>query len=231
MIRASNKSSIVMAVVLIVLMILTTACGGSTTVVPSDSATKAAAETSPPENEVTTTPATESETNEPANADENTGDCPDTTSVTIASTNGAYESRQPIGWDNIGTQEAYVSRSYGTTSVDIYIANFTTSEGLKSYKPNDGESILHFQLRIRGEGNEVAIELGEYNLKDYDASDLHVTPKILLSGGSALQISTHDIASSEFVVTGISDTQICGTFNVDEKWTQMSGTFVVPFVK
>lgn len=230
MIRASNKSSIAMAVVLVVLMILTTACGGSTTVVPSASATKASTETSPPENEVTTPP-TESETTEPANADENAGDCPDATSVSIASTNGAYASRQPIGWNNIGTQEAYVSRSYGTTSVDIYIANFTTSEGLKKYKPSDGESVLHFQLRIRGEGNEVAIEIGEYNLKDYDASDLHVTPKILLSGGSALQISTHDINSSEFVVTGLSDTQICGTFNVDEKWTQMSGTFVVPFVK
>lgn len=223
MIRVNNKVFIAMVVMLIVLMTLVTACGEDNADTPQADETDSPAETPPEQGEA-------GEAEEPSGGDESAGDCPGATSVQVSSTNGAYQSREPIDWNNLGTQEAYVDSSTGTTTVNIYIANFTTSESLKGYKPDDGEAVLHFALRIRGEGNEVPVEMGEYNLKDYDSSDLHVTPKILLSGGSSLQISTHDINSSEFFVTGLSDTLICGTFAVDEKWTEMSGAFVVPIV-
>lgn len=229
MIRLNNKVLFGVALVLIVLLTLVTACGGPAESPPAGE-TDDPAQSPPAEDEeepVGDEPAEE----EPAEGAEPSGDCPAATAVEVASTNGAYASREPISWDSIGTQEAYVDGSMGSTTVNIYIANFSTQESLKGFKPEeDSQAILHFALRIRGEGNEVPVEMGEYNLKNYDESDLHVTPKIVLSGGSALQISTHDIESSEFIVTSVTATEICGTFSVDEKWTQMSGAFKVPIV-
>lgn len=152
------------------------------------------------------------------------------TKVAVTSTNGAYADREPISWDSLGSQAAYIGGSYATTSVNIYIANFETADNLKDYKPGDGEAMLHFSLRIRGEGNDVPVETGVYDLKSYDESDLHVTPKIVLNG-TAVQISVHDLTVAEFEVTEITETAISGTFNIEEKWTNMSGEFSVPIVR
>jgi hypothetical protein len=130
----------------------------------------------------------------------------------------------------LGSQAASVSGSFGSTSVNIYIANFETNEALKDYKPGDGEAMLHFALRIRGEGNSVPIETGVYDLKSYDESDLYVAPKIVLNG-TAVQISVHELTVADFEITAISDDSISGTFNIEEKWTKMSGEFTVPIVR
>jgi len=152
------------------------------------------------------------------------------TRVTVESTNGAYAEREPISWDSLGSQAAFVSGSYGSTSVNIYIANFETNESLKDYKPGDGEAMLHFALRIRGDGNDVPIETGAYDLRSYDESDLYVAPKIVVNG-SAVQISVHDLTVADFEITAISDDSISGTFNIEEKWTKMSGEFSVPIIR
>ena len=54
---------------------------------------------------------TEDPAEEPADEPQPAGDCPAATSVSVESTNGAYADREPISWDNLGSQSAYVSRS------------------------------------------------------------------------------------------------------------------------
>ncbi len=217
MIRSNGKAILTIALMLILLLTLLTAC-----VSPDETA-----ETVEP-TENTDQPAYQNN-EQPSDETEVPGNCPAATRVLIESSNGAYADREPLSWDNPGSQEAHVSRSYGTASVNIYIANFNTTESLKDYKPEEGQAILNFALRIRSEGEAVPLQTGIYDLLSYDDSDLFVTPKIILSGGSTVQISTNNINSAEFEITSITETEICGVFNIDEKWTRMDGEFRVPF--
>ncbi len=152
------------------------------------------------------------------------------TKVTVESTNGAYADREPINWDSLGSQAAFVSGTFGTTSVNIYIANFETNEKLKDYKPGDGEAMLHFPIHIKGDGNDVPIETGVYDLIRDAESVRFVEPKIVLNG-SAVQISVHSLTLADFEITAVSHDSISGTFNIEEKWTKMSGEFTVPIIR
>ncbi len=217
LIRSKSNVVFTIALILFVLLPLITACGG-----PDD--TPVAAEP----DDTTESPSSQNE-EQPSESTETSGNCPAATNISIESTNGAYTEREPLSWDILGSQEAHVSRSYGTASINIYIANFNTSESLKDFKPEDGQAILSFALRIRGDSEAVPLETGVYDLLSYDDNDLFVTPKIILSGGSAVQISTNNINSAEFEITDITELEICGKFMIDEKWTRMNGEFRVPF--
>jgi len=151
------------------------------------------------------------------------------TSVSVESTNGAYAEREPISWDTLGSQAAYVNRSTGNAGVSVCIANFETSEDLKTVALGDGQAVIVFSMRVRAEGPAVPIQTGIYDLMSFDDSDLYVAPTIRLSGGSAVQISIHNLTVAEFEITSVTDEEICGKFNIDEKWTKMSGEFRVPF--
>lgn len=176
--------------------------------------------------ETTTTAAVESETTkeeaQPA------GECPAATSVKVESTNGAYESREPISWDKIGTQSATISHSTNTTAVYIYIANFDTSEDLKDVSLSDGQAIIKFTVTVKGEGETVPVSVGKYNVKEW--TDNYIEAGIRLSEGSTLQIAASSVSSGDFEITSVTDNEICGKFNIDENWTKMSGEFKVPVV-
>ncbi len=172
---------------------------------------------------------TEDPVEEPADEPQPAGDCPAVSSVSVESTNGAYADREPISWDTLGSQTAYVSRSTGNAGVSVCIANFETSENLKTVALGDGQAVVLFSMRVRAEGPAVPIQTGIYDLMSFDDSDLYVAPTIRLSGGSAVQISIHNLTVAEFEITSITDEEICGKFNIDEKWTKMSGEFRVPF--
>lgn len=172
---------------------------------------------------------TEKPTEETEDEPKPAGDCPAVTSVSVESTNGAYADREPISWDTLGSQVAYVSRSTGSAAVSVCIANFETSENLKTVALGDGQAVILFSMRVRSEGSAVPIQTGIYDLISFDDSDLYVAPTIRLSGGSAVQISIHNLTVSEFEITAVTDKEICGKFNIDEKWTKMSGEFRVPF--
>ncbi len=213
------------AVMFIAVVGIFTACGGSSPVPAETNAAEEPAQTTEAAMEAQTTEAPAEEAVQPA------GDCPSATSVSVESTNGAYAERMPINWNSLGTQAAYITNTYGNTSVFVYIANFETSENLKDAAIGDGQAIIYFSLRIRGEGDPVPIESGVYAMRDYDSNDLYVEPKIRLSGGSTLQISVHELNVEDFEVTSVTDTEICGNFSIDEKWTKMSGEFKVPIVQ
>ena len=41
-------------------------------------------------------------------------------------------------------------------------------------------------------------------------------------------VASASISSGDFAITSVTDTEICGKFSIDEKWTKMSGDFKVP---
>jgi hypothetical protein len=157
---------------------------------------------------------------------EDAGGCPAATSVSVESTNGAYADRMPISWDVIGSQAANLSHSTNNTAVFIYIANFETSENLKDVSLSDGQSVIQFTVTVKGEGDPVPVSLGTYNVKEW--VDNYVSAGIRLTGGTTLTIASASVSSGDFVITSVTDTEICGKFSIDEKWTKMSGDFKVP---
>jgi len=222
-----KKMITMMLVVFIVaaLMILAVSCGSPNT---STAETKAAEQ----ENEETaaaveTTAAVETKAAEAVT--EAARDCPSSTSVKVESTNGAYEDRMPINWETIGSQAAYLSNTQNNTGLFIYIANFETSENLKEVDISDGQAMIEFVASIPGEGDPVPVSIGKYNVIEW--VDTYVSANIILSGGSKLQIYTTEVETGDFEITSVTDTEICGKFNIDEKWTKMSGEFKVPIVK
>jgi hypothetical protein len=220
-----KKWSIVLTVMMLAAVVSFSFACTSASAAPAE--TKAAEEAAPvteAEAEVQTTEAPAEEVVQAA------GDCPSATSVSVASTNGAYADREPINWDSIGAQAAYVTNTMNNTAVAVYIANFDTSENLKDAALGDGQAMIYFSIRVRGEGDPVPIEMGVYAMRDYDNNDLYVEPSIKLSG-TTVKLSVHELTVEDFEITSITDTEICGNFTVDEKWTKMSGEFKVPFVK
>lgn len=157
------------------------------------------------------------------------GQCPSSTSVTIQSDNGAYKERLPISWDSIGSQAAKLTHTTNRTAVFIYIANFETSENLKDVALSDGQAVIQFTVTVAGEGDPVPVSIGKYNVKEW--VDNYVSAGIRLTGGTTLSISTGSTETGDFEITSVTDTEICGKFNIDEKWTKMSGEFKVPIVK
>lgn len=226
-----KKWSIILTVMMVAVVASSSfACASAST---DTAQTKAAEEAAPAEEaasateaeaEVEATEAPAEEVVQPA------GDCPAATSVSVESTNGAYADRMPISWDSLGAQAAYVTNTTNNTAVAVYIANFDTSENLKDAALGDGQAMIYFSIRVRGEGDPVAVETGVYAMRDYDNNDLYVEPSIKLSG-TTVKLSVHELNVEEFEITSITDTEICGNFTIDEKWTKMSGEFKVPIVK
>ncbi len=157
------------------------------------------------------------------------GECPAATSVNVESTNGAYKDRMPISWDKIGSQSAYITNSTNNTGVFIYIANFETSENLKDVSLSDGQALIQFTLTVKGQGDPVPISVGKYNVREW--VDNYVSTGIRLTGGTTVTVSSADTTNGDFEITSVTDTEICGKFNIDEKWTKMTGEFKVPIVK
>jgi len=188
--------------------------------------TTAAAQTTESETaaEAETVAETEEETGTQA-----AGECPSATSATVKSTNGAYTDNMPISWDSIGSQSASLSHSTNNTAVFIYIANFETSENLEDVVLSDGQAVIQFTLTVPGEGDPVPVTIGKYNVKEWVGN--YVNIGIRLTGGTTLTISSTDTSTGDFEITSVTDTEICGKFNIDEKWTKMSGEFKVPISK
>lgn len=151
------------------------------------------------------------------------------TNLTIDSTNGAYMQRMPIDWDYIGSQKAYVNHSYGNTHLLICIANFESDENLKDVDIGENQAVLVFSLRIREDIAGVPIKTGVYDMFSYDESDLYVSSRIRLNGGVEAQIAGSSLITSDFEVLTVSENEITGIFNIEDKWTRMSGEFNVPF--
>jgi len=224
------KPKTIMNAVFIILIIaslsvFSVACGSQESAIQE---TQAASEQ--PAAEDTTTSAQTAETEAPEEtAAETAGECPTETSVSVESTNGAYSDHMPISWDSIGSQSANLSHSTNNTGVFIYIANFETSENLKDVELSDGQAVIQFTLTVTGQGDPVPVSVGSYNVKEW--VDNYVNIGIRLSGGTTVSISNADVSTGDFEITSVTDTEICGNFNIDEKWTKMSGEFKVPITE
>ncbi|MDD3777260.1 MAG: hypothetical protein PHN32_06610 [Actinomycetota bacterium] len=221
--------------VIAVLAVFAAACGNSST---STAQTASPVQETEPEITSEQTEAAEPETmveetepaEEPAPEEvQESGECPSSTTVSVESTNGAYADRAPISWDLIGTQAATISNSTNNTGLFIYIANFETSENLKDVALSDGQAVLQFTVNVVGEGDPVPVSLGSYNVKEW--VDNYASASIRLTGGTTLSVSTADTTIGEFEITSVTDTEVCGKFNIEEKWTKMSGEFKVPIMQ
>jgi len=220
MAKMKTMASIIMVIIIIAaLTSFSLACGNQDISEAGAQASEEQAE------ETTAAQATEAEAVTETTA-QASGECPSATSVKVESTNGAYSDRMPISWDSVGSQAAFLSHSTNNTGVFIYIANFETSENLKDVAISDGQAVIQFTLTVAGEGETVPVSVGQYNVKEW--IDNYVSAGIRLTGGSTLSISTADTSSGDFEITSVTDTEICGKFNIDEKWTKMSGEFKVP---
>ncbi len=202
------------------LSIFSVACGSQESAIQETQASEQ------PAAEDTTTSAQAAETEAP---EETAGECPAATSVSVESTNGAYSDHMPISWDSMGSQSANLSHSTNNTGVFIYIANFETSENLKDVELSDGQAVIQFTLTVTGQGDPVPVSVGSYNVKEW--VDNYVNIGIRLSGGTTVSISSSDVSTGDFEITSVTDTEICGKFNIDEKWTKMSGEFKVPITE
>ena len=206
------------------LSIFSVACGSQESAIQETQASEQ------PAAEDTTTSAQAAETEAPEEtAAETAGECPAATSVSVESTNGAYSDHMPISWDSMGSQSANLSHSTNNTGVFIYIANFETSENLKDVELSDGQAVIQFTLTVTGQGDPVPVSVGSYNVKEW--VDNYVNIGIRLSGGTTVSISSSDVSTGDFEITSVTDTEICGKFNIDEKWTKMSGEFKVPITE
>lgn len=217
-------NAVLIILIVALLSIFSIACGSQ------ESATQETQASEQPAAEETTTSAQTEETEAAEETiAETAGECPAATSVSVESTNGAYADHMPISWDSIGSQSAILSHSTNNTGVFIYIANFETSENLKDVELSDGQAVLQFTLNVVGQGDPVPVSVGSYNVKEW--VDNYVSAGIRLSGGTTVSISTSSVSTGDFEITSVTDTEICGKFNIDEKWTKMSGEFKVPITE
>ena len=58
-----------------------------------------------------------------------------------------------------------------------------------------------------------------------------MTAGIRLTGGTTLSVAAASVSSGDFEITSVTDSEICGKFDIDEKCAKMSGEFKVPVTK
>lgn len=151
------------------------------------------------------------------------GKCPDVTKVSVTSTNGAYP--QGLKWDRIATSVASVDKSIGNTAVHIYLANFQITGNPVQARPGDGQGILYLMARSADpKQKEVKLKPGKFNFADFSGkAPQRGQADIKVKGGSSVQLNTQN--TGEFEITAATDKEICGKFDLKDKWTSMSGEF------
>lgn len=143
----------------------------------------------------------------------------------VESTNGAYPD-PAIDWTSIVTQQAKVLTFSDHSVCTILMANFETTEYLKTVDLEEGQAVIYFTL------TQPALSVPVAGVYDLTLSDGEFTgsASIRLPGGATLMISTSNIVVAELEITGVTADAVTGAFNVEERWTTMAGEFQAPII-
>ncbi|MHB8883243.1 MAG: hypothetical protein ACYC69_17260 [Thermodesulfovibrionales bacterium] len=151
------------------------------------------------------------------------GKCPEATKVNITSKNGAYP--PGLNWSKIQASVATLDKSIGKTAAYIYIANFPIGGDPLHARPAEGQGILYFGISIADQKQKnIQLRTGKYDLADYSGTaPMRGQADIKVRGGSAVQLNTDN--KGTFEITSATGKEICGTFQLKDKWTSLSGEF------
>ncbi len=146
--------------------------------------------------------------------------------ATVESTNGAYVDAESIDWTNIVTQQAKVLTMSDHSICTILMANFETSEYLKTVDLEPGQSVIYFTL------NQPAVSTPVVGTYDLTVSDGEFTgsASIRLAGGITVFVSGSNIVAAELEITGVTADAVTGAFNVEHSRTTMTGEFQAPII-
>ncbi|UNC92326.1 hypothetical protein [Candidatus Contubernalis alkaliaceticus] len=146
--------------------------------------------------------------------------------IKVESTNGAYKNAEPLNWNQVGTQNAHVEKYSNYSACFVYIANFETTEVLRDVALEEGQAVAYFVLTLPPESDP---EAGSYDY--FGASGPYRVSQVTirLPGGTNINLSPASMTTAEMEVTEVMDSTISGRFNIEEKWTQMSGEFQVAY--
>lgn len=158
--------------------------------------------------------------------------CPATTKVTVV---GKSPDLTGVTWTS-PKAVAFRNESVHTTSIYVYLSNFeapakTAFEAYKGKPKNPGEAQLSFTLTRQVPGAKQGLEVppGTFDFtKGQGQVERNGSVEIRLPGGKALQLQASKTQGS-FELTSSGPKQACGTFKLEDPWTQISGEFVADF--
>lgn len=145
--------------------------------------------------------------------------------ATVESTNGGYPD-PAIDWTSIVTQQAKVLELSHYSICTILIANFETTEYLKTVDLEEGQAVIYFTL------TQPTVSIPVAGVYDLTVSDGEFTgsASIRVAGGTTISFSSSNIDVAEVEITGVTADAVTGAFNVQERWTTMTGEFQAPII-
>lgn len=146
--------------------------------------------------------------------------------ATVESTNGAYTDAEDIDWTAIVTQQVKVLDFSDHSICTILLANFETTEYLKTVDLEPGQAVIYFTLNQPAEMVPVP---GVYDLTVYDG-EFTGSASIRVAGGTTVSLSTSTIVAAELEITGVTADAATGSFNAQDRWTSISGEFQAPII-
>jgi len=144
--------------------------------------------------------------------------------VSLESTNGAYTSADPIDWSEILTQQAQFSEFTDNSVCTIFIANFETEENLRTVELQPGQAVVYFTL------SQPVLDVPAVGIYDITTSgaEFSGTASVRVAGGSTVTLSQSATTVGELEILAATPHFVTGTFNIEERWTTMSGAFEAP---
>lgn len=153
------------------------------------------------------------------------GDCPTETAVTVTSTNGGYE--QGLDWS--GVQAVAERRAAGLggdgTAVVVYISNHERAVSELSDRKvrlEPGEAFLKLNFTNGAQDAEAGDYTPSADPRDHPNA---VELRVWVTGASTNKTVSLADATGDAQLAQAGD-KVCGTFDLSDKWTQASGTFV-----
>jgi len=157
--------------------------------------------------------------------------CPVDTRVSVASRNGAYP--QGLDWSRVEKAIAFRSESLGVTSINVYLSNFYFSADsyahLRKLKLGTGQAMVELLLVNQiDEARKVTFDEGVYDFtKPQHEAQRTGVAGIKVEKGTTVQFSYH-YTEGEFVIVEVTENQVCGRFDLKDKFNEVSGEFSAP---
>ncbi len=141
--------------------------------------------------------------------------------VTLESTNGAYTAVDTIDWSEILAQQVQFSEFTDNSVCTIFMANFETEENLRTVELQPGQAVVYFTL------TQPAADVPMPGVYDITTSgtEFSGTASVRVAGGSTVTLSQSATTVGELEILAVTPDFVTGTFNIEERWTTMSGAF------
>ena len=147
--------------------------------------------------------------------------------ATVESASRAYSDSESIDWTSIVTQQARVFTYSDYSLSTILIANFETTEYLKTVDLEPGQAVICITLKQPALSIPVA---GVYDLTICDG-EFTGSASVRIAGGVTVLIATSNIVVGEVEITGVTADAVTGAFDVQDSWTTVTGEFQAPIIQ